>query len=148
MIFEITSFTLSKIVRGGWSVTTHRIKHRLKCFVRNPVSKRNINRIAFTLAASPVFLRSSPREVLAELVEAARHDAIRRVERFLNTVSMMAVDVDVKYTWECAKELNDSEHNVVDVAEAGSLSFLSVMQTACPVYGNIGGARSESLRSS
>jgi hypothetical protein len=46
----------------------------------------------------------------------------------------------------CAQELEDAEHDVVDVAEARRLALFGVMQPAGPVDGNIGGTTGDALR--
>lgn len=73
------------------------------------------------------------REVLAVLVERHRHDPIRRVERLLDAVAVVNVDVDVKNALVVLEQLEDTEHNVVDVAEAGRLRLLGVVEAAAPV---------------
>ena len=41
---------------------------------------------------------SGAREVLAELVEGARHDPVRRVKRLLHAVPVVDVNVDVQHS--------------------------------------------------
>jgi len=37
------------------------------------------------------------------------------------------------------QQLEDGQHNIVDVAESGSLRLLGVVEPACPVDGDVGG---------
>lgn len=66
-------------------------------------------------------------------MEAASHDAICRVEGFLDTVPVMTVDVNVQHSWVCSQELEDSEHNIIDVTKAGRLPLLSMMEATRPI---------------
>jgi hypothetical protein len=49
----------------------------------------------------------------------------------------MHVDIDVKYTRKGPEKLEDTQYDIVDVAEAGSLAFLGVVKSSGPVYGNV-----------
>lgn len=73
-------------------------------------------------------------------MEAARHDAVRRIERLLDTVAVVAINVNIQDAGEGAQELEDAQDNVVYVAEARSFAFLRVVQTASPIDGNVSGA--------
>jgi hypothetical protein len=45
---------------------------------------------------------SRPRKVIPKLMETARHDPIRRIERLFHAVAVMDVDVDVENSWMMA----------------------------------------------
>ena len=75
---------------------------------------------------------------LAVFVERERHDAISRPESLLYTVPMVYVDVDVKDARVVPQELQNREYDVVDIAEAGGLGLLGMMQPAGPVDCNEG----------
>jgi hypothetical protein len=50
--------------------------------------------------------------VLTILVEATCHDTVCCVERLLDTVTVVDVDVDIQHTRVVTKELQDAEDNV------------------------------------
>ena len=95
--------------------------------VRDAVLKRDVHRVALALSVPPIILGTRARKVLPELVEGARHDAVRGVERLLDAVAVVAVDVDVEDARVGEQELDDAEDDVVDVAEAGGLALLAVL---------------------
>ena len=72
-------------------------------------------------------LRTRPGEVFAKLVEGARHDTVCGVEGFLNSIPVVAVDVDVQHARDVPKELQDGQHDVVHVAEAGYARLVRMM---------------------
>ena len=76
--------------------------------------------------------------VFVVFVEGERHDAVAGPECLLDTVAVVDVDVDVEDPGVVAEELEDAEHDVVDVAEAGCFGFLGVVQAAGPVDGDLG----------
>ena len=51
-------------------------------------------------------------------VEGERHDAVGGPEGLLDAVAVVDVDVDVEHARVVQEELQDGEHDVVDVAEA------------------------------
>lgn len=55
---------------------------------------------------------------IAKLVERHRHDSVGRVERLLDSVSVVDVDVDVEDASVELEQLQDAKHDVVHVAEA------------------------------
>lgn len=71
-------------------------------------------------------------------METARHDPIARIERLLDAVPMVHIDVDIEYAGVRAQELENAEDDVVNVAETGSFALFGVVQAAGPVYGDIG----------
>ncbi len=125
---------------------THRPEDTLERLVRNPILQRHIDRIALALPAPFVLLRSRAGKVLPELVEAARHDAVRGVERLLDAVAMMAVDVYVQHPWVCAQKLERAKNNIIDVAETGSFPLFGMVQASGPVDGDVRCARGNLLR--
>ena len=74
---------------------------------------------------------------------AHRHDAVGEVERLLHAVPVVDVDVYVQHPVVQLQELQDGEHNVVDVAEAGSFGALRVVHAAGPVERELGVAVDE-----
>ena len=70
-------------------------------------------------------------------MQRKRHDPIRRIERLLDPIAVVAVDVDVEHAGHAPEELEDAEHDVVDVAEAGRFALFGVVEAAGPVYGDV-----------
>ena len=75
---------------------THRFKNTPKRLIRNPILKRNINRIPPPPPPSFILLRPRSREILPKFVKTTRHYTIGRIKCFFDAVSVMAVDVDVE----------------------------------------------------
>ena len=50
------------------------------------------------------------------------HDAVGGVEGLLHAVAVVNVDVDVQHTLVVLEQLQDGQHDVVDITEAGSLA--------------------------
>ena len=88
--------------------------------------------------ASGVDAAGAREEGGAELVEGESHDAVGGPECFFYTVAVVDVDVDIEDAGVVAEELEDGEDDIVDVAEAGCLVFLCVVEPPGPVDRNIG----------
>ena len=71
------------------------------------------------------------------LVERHRHDPIRHVERFLDAVAVVDINVNIQHARVVLEQLQDAQHNVVHVAEARPLGLFRVVQSARPVDGNV-----------
>ena len=76
-------------------------------------------------------------EVVAVLVEADGHDAVRQVKGLLHAVAVMHVNVQVQDPGVILEELQDGQHEVVDVAKPARLAFLGVVQPSRPVNRNV-----------
>lgn len=87
----------------------------------------NVDGVSHTLSSPSVFLCPSSREILSKFMETNGHDTVCCVERFLDAVSVVTVDVNVQDPWVCSQEFEDSEHDVIDVTKARRLPLLSVM---------------------
>mmetsp|Transcript_11210 Transcript_11210/g.24142 ORF Transcript_11210/g.24142 Transcript_11210/m.24142 type:complete len:274 (+) Transcript_11210:1586-2407(+) len=104
------------------------IQH-LVAVVVHTVLERHIDGVALALAGANVVHCTCTREELAVLVEAHRHDPVRQVEGLLHTIAVVDVNVHVQHPRIHLEQLQDAEHNVVHVAEAGRLGLLGVMHT-------------------
>jgi|MDSY01.1.fsa_nt_gb hypothetical protein len=60
------------------------------------------------------------------------HDAVGEVESFLNTVTMVNIDVDVEHACMVLEQFQDRHHDIVHVAKARRLTLLCVVQTTRP----------------
>lgn len=65
------------------------------------------------------------------------HDAVGAVECLFYTITVVDVDIDVQDARVDLKELEDCQNNVVDIAEAGRLRLLSVVEPPGPVNGYV-----------
>ena len=61
-------------------------------------------------------------------MKAHGHDPIRREKGLLDAVAMVHVDVDVEDALVVLQELEDGEHNIINVAEPLGLLLLGVVQ--------------------
>jgi len=50
----------------------------------------------------------------------------------------MAIDIDIQDARIGSKELENGKVNIIDVAEARRFAFFSMVEPACPVYGDVG----------
>ncbi len=71
------------------------------------------------------------------LVKGDGHDSIREIEGLLDAIPMVDVNVDVQHSRMHLEQLQDANDNVIDVAEAGGLKLLGVVQSPTPVDGNV-----------
>lgn len=65
------------------------------------------------------------------------HDAIGRVERLLDAVAVVDVNVNVQDALVVLEQLEDGQDDVVGVAEPGRLGLLGVVEPAGPVDGYV-----------
>ena len=72
------------------------------------------------------------------LVERQRHHPVRTVKRFLHTVPVMNVDVDVQHSLVAFQQFNATQHNVVDVAEPTGFSLFGVVHAPRPIDHHVG----------
>ena len=80
-------------------------------------------------------------------METAGHNSVRRVERLFNAITMVTIDVDIQNARISAQEFNNAEDDIVDVAEPRGFSLFGVVQSPCPVNGDVGCSRCYSLSS-
>lgn len=95
-----------------FGTATHRFEHAPVVLVVDAVPQRNVDSVVAALAIADVFEVSRSGEKLAVLVKRGRHDTIGRVERLLDSVSVVDVDVDVEDSRVIPQELEDTKYNV------------------------------------
>ena len=128
----------------GYSFTD-RLEHTLERFICYAIFQRYIHCISLPFASPLVVLCSGSREVFAELVKAACHDTIGGVERFFDTVTVVAVDVDIQYARKGAQKFQNAEDDVVDITETGCFALLGVMESSSPINSDVGCAGVDAL---
>jgi hypothetical protein len=71
------------------------------------------------------------------LVKGYSHDTVSCVKCLFDTIPMMNIDVNVQGSLVDSQKFQDSQDNIVDIAEPAGLDFLRMMQTSGPVYRNV-----------
>lgn len=74
-------------------------------------------------------------------METDSHDSVGVIECLFNSIPVVNVDVEVENAWVDFEELDDADDDVIDVAEAASLSFTCMVKTAHPVDSNVSFSR-------
>jgi hypothetical protein len=78
----------------------------------NTITKGKIDGIVFALPNTYVTELSRARKVLAVLVERDSHDSVGSIERLLDTISVVNINVNVKNSLLKAQKLNNAEDDV------------------------------------
>jgi hypothetical protein len=95
----------------------NRLKYALVGYVIDSITKREVNRIVFTCANADVAKFARAWEIFAVLVERDRHNAVCRVEGFLNPVSVMDIDIDVKNSLFETEQFKDPKDDVLTASQ-------------------------------
>jgi len=66
-----------------------------------------------------------------------RHNTVSGVKSLLHAIAVVDVNINIEHTLVHFEELKNRQDNVVDIAEPTGLAFFRVVETACPVDGNI-----------
>jgi hypothetical protein len=127
---------------GFGSIISHyclddRLKDISICLVGNTVSEGEVDGVILATANTNVAKFASTRKVLSVFVERNGHDTVGSVKGLFNTVSVVNVNVDVENTLLIPEQLDDSEDDVIDIAESTGLALFRVMQTTSPVYSDV-----------
>jgi hypothetical protein len=72
-------------------------------------------------------------EIVFELMEGASHHSICQIESLLDSIPMMNVDIDVKDSLVCFKQLQNGQYAIVDITKSWCFWLLGVMQSSRPV---------------
>ena len=113
---------------GHYGFEGHLVGH-----VVDTVVHWEVHRVVLASLRSDVLQTAGAREIVAILVERDGHNSIRGQKGFLDPVPMMTVDVDVEHSLVGLEKLEDSQHAVIDIAEAARLELLGVMQATGPI---------------
>jgi hypothetical protein len=76
-------------------------------------------------------------EEISISMERYGHDSVCAVESFLDSISMMHVDVNIEYPVMVFQELQDSEDNVIYIAEATCLHLFGMMEASRPIDADV-----------
>mmetsp|Transcript_30120 Transcript_30120/g.94491 ORF Transcript_30120/g.94491 Transcript_30120/m.94491 type:complete len:359 (+) Transcript_30120:185-1261(+) len=116
----------------------HRLEQPLVRVVVHPVAQRHVDRVVLARPDADVLdVAGAGEEEVAVLVKGDGHHAVRREEGLLDAVAVVDVDVNVQHSHVHLEQLEDRQHDVVDVAEAGRLALLRVVQPPRPVENDI-----------
>jgi hypothetical protein len=103
------------------------IEYHHEGLVVNTIFERKIDTIVLALLCADVLNVSSAWEILTVFVERNRHDAVGSEESFLNTISMVNINVDVENPPVLLQQFQDSKNNIIHVAETRSLTAFSMV---------------------
>lgn len=76
---------------------THRSEDITIALIVYAILERKVYCVTFAYTLASVIQCSGPREEVAKLVKRRGHDPIRRVERLLDSITVMNVDVDIQH---------------------------------------------------
>jgi hypothetical protein len=89
-----------------------RLKDGLVSRIINTISKREVDSIVLASAYANIPKLTSTGEVLAVLVERDSHDPVGSIERFLNTIAVVNVNVNVENSLLEAEKLNNAKDDI------------------------------------
>ena len=119
------------------TTTTYRAVDVQVSGIINALLQRNIQRVILPLTSASLLQVSRARKEVSIPMETDRHHSISCVERLFYTIAMMYIDVDIQDSIMIFEKLKDSQHYIIDVAEATGLLLFSVMQATCPIDGDV-----------
>mmetsp|Transcript_50181 Transcript_50181/g.104707 ORF Transcript_50181/g.104707 Transcript_50181/m.104707 type:complete len:221 (+) Transcript_50181:1699-2361(+) len=114
-----------------------RSENALVALVVNAVSQWVVDCIILTSLCANVQHVAGAREVVAILMKRDRHHPICRVEGFLDAITMVNINIDVKNTIMHFQQFQDSENNVIHEAKPACLALFCVVKATGPIDGNI-----------
>ena len=110
----------------------------IKSIIWDARLERNIERVVFAFVlANFINIASAREEILPILMKRNRHDPVREEESFLNSISMMDINVKVKDSRVNLQQLQNTNNNIIYIAKSTCLRFFCMMKPACPINGNI-----------
>jgi hypothetical protein len=136
-------------------VLDHGLENALVGYVIDPVAEWEVDSIVLSGANTNVAKFAGARKIFAVLVEGHGHDSVGSVERLLDTVSVVYVNIDVEDSLLVPKQLKDTEYDIctllvsgtntwwrnrsftVDITEATCFTLFRVVQASCPVDGDV-----------
>ena len=76
-------------------------------------------------------------EIVSILVKTDSHNAVGCVEGLLNTISVVYIDIDVQNPRVVLQQFENCKYEIINIAKSRGLSPFCVMQTPCPVDGDV-----------
>lgn len=71
-----------------------------------------------SIILTSVFDMASSGEIIFELVKRAGHNPVCQIKGLLNSVSMMNININVKYSLIGFEKLENPQHTVVNIAKS------------------------------
>ena len=65
------------------------------------------------------------------------HDSVCQQKCFLDSITVVAIDIDVEHSCVLFQQLQDSKHTVIDIAKSTGFTLFSMMETTRPINGNV-----------
>jgi hypothetical protein len=90
----------------------HGFENALVRGIVDTIAEGEVDGIVFARADTDVAKFTGAGEVLAVLVEGHCHDAIRGVESFFHTVTMVNIDINVENALLESEQLEDTKNNI------------------------------------
>ena len=70
-------------------------------------------------------------------MEADSHDSVGVIKCFLNSISMVNINVEVKHSGVDLQQFQDAQNDIIDIAKPAGLSFFGMVEPARPVNDDI-----------
>lgn len=91
-----------------------------------------------TILFSNIIDMSCTWEIIFKFMERASHDSISKVKGFLNTITMMDINIDIQDSLKSFEKFQNSENTVINIAKSWGLRLFGMMETARPIEGVFG----------
>lgn len=78
-------------------------------------------------------------------METHSHDSICEVEGLLDSISVVNINVKIHHSSMIFQQFEDSQNDIIGVAESTGLALLGMMETSSPVYCDAGISSQEGL---
>lgn len=101
------------------------------------IQQWHVDGVAFAFSFTHVLKIAGAREEVSISMEADSHHAVRHVEGLFDAVAMMDVNVDVEHTLVILQQFEDSEDNIVRVAESFGFLLFRVVKASCPIDADV-----------
>jgi len=114
----------------------HGLERHHERLVSAALIERKVYRVILALFATDVVDAPRAWKKIAVFVKTHCHNSVSSIKGFFNSIAMVAVNVNIKHALVSFEQLYYSQNAIIYVAEAWSLKFLCVMETASPVNRN------------
>ena len=95
-----------------------RFEDHLETFIIKSLVEGKVDGMVRTRIFSNIVNMSGSRKIVLEFMERTGHNPIGQVESFLNTVSVVDINIDVQYSLVSFQKFKDSQHAIVDIAKS------------------------------
>lgn len=132
-----------------WTNFSHDLFEKLQIwYIVHPLLQRNISSVKLTNTFSNfVKCTSSRKEILLKLMKTNCKDSVSMEKCLLNSITMMYIDIKVKHPRVNLQKLQNTQHDIVNVAEPTRLRLLTMVVTSRPVNCDISLSRNNQVSS-